>query len=58
MVAMPLLGLTGSARSKSGIAFFGLSIPRAVAPNHDLADALCTVHSVVAWALVALIADR
>ena len=56
MIAMPLLGLMGSALSKSGIAFFGLSIPRAVAPNHDLAEALFTAHSVVAWALVALIA--
>ena len=56
MIAMPFLGLTGSAFSKSGIAFFGLSIPRAIAPNHDLAEALFTAHSVVAWALVALIA--
>ena len=55
MIAMPLLGLMGSALSKSGIAFFGLSIPRAVAPNHDLAEALFTAHSVVAWALAALI---
>ena len=56
MVAMPLLGLMWSALSKSGIAFFGLSIPRSVAPNHDLAESLFTAHSVVAWVLVALIA--
>ena len=56
MIAMPLLGLMGSAFSKSGIEFFGLSVPRAVAPNHDLAEALFTAHSVVAWVLVALIA--
>ena len=56
MITMPLLGLAGAAFSKSGIEFFGLSIPRAAAPNHDLADAFFTAHSVVAWVLVALIA--
>ena len=55
MIVMPLLGLAGSAFSKSGIEFLGVAIPRAVAPNHDLAEALFTAHSVVAWALVALI---
>ena len=55
MIAMPLLGLTGSAFSKSGIEFVGLSIPRIAAPNHDLAEAFFTAHSVVAWVLVALI---
>ena len=56
MIAMPLLGLSGAALSKSGIEFFGLSIPRVAAPNHDLAEAFFTAHSVVAWVLVALIA--
>lgn len=56
MIAMPLLGLMGSAFSHSGIEFFGLSIARAVAPNPDLAEAFLTAHSVVALALVALIA--
>ena len=56
MIAMPLLGLAGSAYSKSGIEFFGLSVPRAVTPNHDLAEAFFTAHSVVAWGLVALVA--
>ena len=55
MIAMPLLGLTGSAFSKGGIEFFGFAVPRAVAPNHDLAEALLAAHSVVAWALVALL---
>jgi cytochrome b561 len=56
MLTMPLLGLAGATFSKSGIEFFGLSIPRAAAPNHDLAEAFFTAHSVVAWVLVALIA--
>ena len=56
MIAMPLLGLAGSAYSKRGIEFFGLAIPRAVTPNDGLAETLFTAHSVVAWVLVALIA--
>ena len=56
MIAMPLLGLSGATLSKSGIEFFGLSIPRFAAPNHDLAEAFFAAHSVVAWVLVALIA--
>ncbi len=56
MIAMPLLGLTGAAYSKSGIEFFGLSISRWVAPDHDLAEVFFTAHSVVAWVLVALVA--
>lgn len=55
MIAMPLLGLTGASFSKNGIEFFGLAIPRALAPNHDLAEIFFTAHSVVAWILVALI---
>lgn len=55
MIAMPL-GLSGAALSKRGIEFFGLSIPRVAAPNHDLAEAFFNAHSVVAWILVALIA--
>lgn len=42
--------------SKSGVGFFGRSIPRAAAPNRDLAAAFFTAHSVVAWVLVARIA--
>lgn len=56
MIVMPLLGLAGSAYSKRGVEFFGLSVPRAVAPNQDLAETFFTAHSVVAWVLVALIA--
>ncbi len=56
MLAMPLLGLSGAALSKSGIEFFGLAVPRFAAPNHDLAEVFFTAHSVVAWVLVALIA--
>ncbi len=56
MIAMPLIGLTGAAFSKSGVAFFGLAIPRLVAPNHDLAEVFFGAHSVVAWILVALMA--
>lgn len=56
MVAMPAFGITGSLLSKNGIAFFGTSLPRVFAANHDLAEIFYSAHSVTAWLLVGLIA--
>lgn len=56
MVAMPAFGITGSLLSKNGIAFFGTSLPRVFAANHDLAEIFYGAHSVTAWLLVGLTA--
>ena len=56
MVAMPAFGITGSLLSKNGIAFFGTSLPRVFAANHDLAEIFYSAHSVTAWLLVGLVA--
>ena len=53
MIAMPLLGLMGSAFSQRGLEHFDDSLARAIAPNHCLVEALFTAQAVVAWALVA-----
>jgi cytochrome b561 len=55
MVAMPLVGIAGAMLSKSGVIFFGSTMPRLFTPNHDLAEIFFTAHSIVAWALVGLI---
>lgn len=55
MVAMPLAGAIGAMLSKSGIAFFGLTMPRLFAPNHDFAELFFTAHSIIAWVMVGLI---
>jgi cytochrome b561 len=55
MVAMPLLGMTGSALSKKGLIFFGTPLPRIFEANHDLAEIFFDAHSVTAWILVALV---
>jgi cytochrome b561 len=55
MLVMPLAGFTGALFSKPGVTAFGQNL-RWVAPNHALSEALLTLHSVVAWLLVATIA--
>jgi cytochrome b561 len=56
MVLMPILGFLGASFSKSGIAFFGTSLPVWTVPNHDTAELFFGLHSALAWVLVALIA--
>ena len=56
MIAMPLCGTIGALFSKDGIAFFGLAVPRLVAPDRAVAEAFFSAHSVIAWVLVGLIA--
>ena len=55
MVAMPLAGMAGALLSKSGVVFFGWTMPRLFAPNHDLAEVFFGAHSLIAWVLVGLI---
>ncbi|MDQ2778620.1 MAG: cytochrome b [Pseudomonadota bacterium] len=56
MVLMPLAGYVGASYSKSGVALFGLALPRWTAPDHDLAERFFEWHGVLAWCLVALFA--
>ena len=53
---MPLSGAIGAAFSKSGLAFFGHPLPRFVAPDHAMSERLFTLHGVVLWTLVGLLA--
>ncbi|GAA4024534.1 cytochrome b [Actimicrobium antarcticum] len=55
MIAMPIVGLAGALLSKDGVSFFGAALPRVFTANHDLAEVFFSIHSVIAWILVALI---
>lgn len=55
MLALPLIGAMGAAFSKSGLIFFGIPLPRLIAPNHDIAELFFSAHSFGAWILVILI---
>ena len=55
MLLMPLAGFGGALFSKFGATVFGRNL-RWVTPNHDLSEALLTLHSIVAWLLIATIA--
>ncbi|GAB3423050.1 cytochrome b [Massilia agilis] len=56
MVLLPITGLLGSLYTKSGVAFFGLQLPRWAAPAHDTAEAFFEVHETLVWAMAALVA--
>jgi len=56
MIVMPVTGYLGAAHQKTPPTFFGLPLPMWVTPNHALAERFFTIHAVVAWALVVLIA--
>jgi hypothetical protein len=59
MLVMPILGILGASFSKKGISFFGTALASWAVPNHDTAEkffGLHSLHSLVAWVLVALIA--
>jgi cytochrome b561 len=55
MVLMPLTGFIGASYSKKGVVFFGLKVPAWGVPNHDIAEQFFSVHSALAWLLVALV---
>lgn len=56
MIVMPVTGFIGASFSKSGVAFFGMKLPVWAAPDHGVAEQFFSIHSIVAWVLVALVA--
>ncbi|MGK5051820.1 cytochrome b [Janthinobacterium sp. RB2P8] len=55
MLLVPATGLAGALLSKSGVAFFGLALPRWFAPDHALAEQWFELHELAAWTLAGLI---
>lgn len=55
MLALPLAGIAGAIHSKSGLVFFGYSLPRLAAANHDMAETYYDIHGALVWLLVALV---
>lgn len=55
LFAMPLLGWAQSSASARHFAVFGVTLPRLVSHNRDLADTLTWWHAQLGWALLALI---
>lgn len=56
MLLIPLTGYLGAAFSGEAMSYFGIPLPNWVAKNDGLKEQLFTVHSVIAWILVAMIA--
>jgi cytochrome b561 len=56
VVLMPLTGYLGASHSKAGVPLFGLATPRWTAPDHDTAESFYTIHSVLIWVLIFLVA--
>ena len=56
LVAMPLLGWAQSSAGGRHFAVFGVTLPRLIRHNPDLADSLGWWHAQLGWALLALIA--
>jgi cytochrome b561 len=55
LLALPLLGWAMSGAAGSDVHFFGLTLPRLVGEDEDLADALQAWHVDAAWALLVLV---
>ena len=55
LVLMPITGFLGASVSGDPIAFFGISLPVWTSGNDTLKEQLFTAHSIIAWALVALV---
>lgn len=55
MLVLPLAGIAGAAYSKSGLVFFGYSLPRLAVANHDTAEAYFDIHGTLVWLLIALV---
>lgn len=56
MLLMPLTGYLGAAFSGEAMSWFGIALPGWLAKNESLKEQLFTAHSVIAWALVAVVA--
>ena len=52
MVFIPVTGYLGASYSKAGVQLFGLATPHWALPNHDAAERLFGIHSVLVWVLV------
>ena len=55
MLLVPATGLAGALLSKSGVAFFGLALPRWFTPDHALAEQCFELHELAAWTLAGLV---
>jgi cytochrome b561 len=58
MVLLPITGYLGASYTKAGVRWFGLATPRWALPEHDLAEQFLTVHGVLLWTLVVLVAGH
>jgi cytochrome b561 len=58
MILLPITGYLGASYTKAGVRWFGLATPRWALPDHDLAEQLFTVHGVLLWTLVVLVAGH
>ena len=56
IVLMPVTGYLGASHSKAGVPFFGLATPRWTAPDHDTAEGFFSIHAILIWVLIALVA--
>ena len=56
MIVMPITGYLGASHQKKPPKWFGFNLPNWAAPDHDIAEAFFTVHSITTWVLVVLIA--
>ena len=55
LVLMPITGFLGVSVSGEPIAFFGIPLPVWTSVNDTLKEQFFTAHSIIAWALVALV---
>lgn len=55
MMALPVTGCIGALYTKTGIAFFGMPLPRLVTPDHPTAELFFSTHSVLVWVLVGFV---
>lgn len=55
MIIMPVAGLIGAFYSRSGVTFLGIRLASWRFPDHDTAEFFFSIHSALAWVLVALI---
>ncbi len=56
MVVVPVTGYLGASHSKAGVQFFGLTTPKWAVPDHATAEQFFGIHSVLVFALMALVA--
>ncbi|QWT18899.1 cytochrome b [Bacillus sp. NP157] len=55
LLGMPLVGWAMSSAGDHDVHFFGLTLPRLLAPDDDLADRLQALHVDAAWVLLVLV---